>query len=372
MSIVKVKKHDILHAIDKASICVKDTYIISISNKETCEGRKFASICSSDGNTQVLACFTAESNNPTSFIVGSELQGALKALSEFGDEYEIEVTDSVAKISAGSATLPIQLKKEGFSIIQPQGNPDDGYVAVLSRESFVKAAKQGSFAYGGQGSAISVINTVALLPYTEGDESKLCFFSSDGRLAASSYSKTISVNERFKKAEKKYININAPALRAICSKIEGENITISILEKQVIIKDGNDYYTIIRYENEFPAKIAELLDFAEYNYKAVLDVSMLKAALRVATLTDNNKRAAIIISNEKVIITAIAGENKAQVKAVDVEGEIDIHINSKHMEMVISEICSSELTIYGMSDLQPIYMTDGIFKGLMTPIRKTS
>lgn len=370
---IKIKKEEFVKAIEKASVGVKDTYIISISDKKAGDGRNFASICASNGNTQVLACFMVESDKAVSFYVGAELFGVVKALGEFGDEYEIEVTKTVAKITVGSATSPIPLKTEGFSISirQPKDEPTCSF-ATIDREEFVRAIKQGSFAYGGTGSDSNIANAVALLPYTKDNDSGLFFMSSDARLVARSSAKVSQANESFKKADSKYINIDAPALRAISSKLDGDNITIFLFEKQVLIKDGNDYYTIIRYETAFPKVIGEMLDITEYNYKAVFDISMLKAALRVATIMDNKneKKAVIDIQNGKVTISSILGTNKAEVKADNVEGEINIYINAKHLEMVMADIGAEKLTIYGQGELKPLYMKDGLFNGMMTPILK--
>lgn len=370
---IKVKKEEFIKAIEKASVGVKDTYIISISDKKASDGRNFASICASNGNTQALVCFMVEADKAVSFFVGAELFGVVKALGEFGDEYEICVTKTVAKITVGSASSPIPLKTEGFSINirNPKDEPTCRF-ATVNREEFVRAIRQGSFAYGGAGSDSNIANAVAILPYAKDNDSGLCFMSTDARLVARSSAKVSQANEFFMKSDNKYVNVDAPAIRAISSKLEGENIVLFIFDKEILVKDGNDYYTIIRYETEFPKVLGELLDVTEYNYKAVFDVSMLKAALKVATIMDNKneKKAVIDIQNGKVTISSILGTNKAEVKADDVEGEINIHINAKHLEMVMADIGSEKLIIYGQGELKPLYMKDGFFSGMMTPIVK--
>lgn len=371
---IKVNKSEFLKALEKAAvIAVKDSYIVSVSDKKATDERNFASICVSDGNAMAFICFMVTTDKPCSFFAGPELLGVVKALGEFGDEYKIEVGETAVTITVGSASAPVLLKSEGtsFGIGNLKDEPDCIH-ATVEKDEFVKAVRQGSFAYGGDGCISGIVNSVAIHPETKEDEVRLCFLSSDGRLAVRSNVKTKQVNEAFKKAEKLFVNVDAPTIRAIISKLDGENITLFIFKKQILIKDGNDYYAILRYETEFPQSIGEMLNVTEYNYKIVFESQMLKAALDVATIAEEREKkiAVIDVHNKKVNITSVLGNNKAEVKAENVEGEVNIHVNAKHLKMVMDNTGAKQLTVYGQGDVRPLFMiTDG-FNGLMTPVVK--
>lgn len=371
---ITVNKNELLKALEKAAVVpVKDSYIVTVADDNTSDGKRFASICVSDGNTMAFICFTVTADIPCSFNAGPELLGVVKALGEFGDEYKIDVGETALTITVGSATAPVLLKTEGtkFGISNLKKEPN-GIVATIDKDDFVKAVRQGSFGYGGAGCSTGLVNTVAIHPEIEGEENRISFLSSDGRLAVRSNIKVEQVSESFKKAEKLFVNIDAPAVRSIITKLEEENIALFLFEKQVIIKDGNNYYAILRYETDFPASIGQMLDTSEYNYKAVFDVPMLKAALDVATIAEekDNKVAVIDIQKKKVTVSSVLGTNKAEVKADNVEGEINIHINAKHLKMVMDNTGAKELTVFGQGDQMPLFMHTERFNGLMTPVLK--
>lgn len=372
---MKIKKDELLKAVEKASISVKDNYIVNISNRKSSDGSYYANICASDGNALTLTTFMVSSvKEPVGFITGPELFGVLKALGEFGDEYDIKVEETFVSVTVGSASAPVSLKTEGtsFPISMPKEDDDSCIYASIVKDDYIKAVRQGSFAYGGAGCISGIINTVAINPIT-GEKNKFAFVSTDGRLVVRSEVEVEQVSKGFKKSENLYINVDAPAMRKILSKLEGENIALFIFDKQVLIKDGNDFYAIMRYETMFPESIGKMLNATEYSYKAILDVPMLKAAIDVATITGGKNQASVIdIQNGKITVSSILGNNKANVKGDSVEGEINIHINPENFKMVIDNTGAKTLTVYGCGDLRPMYMSTDSFRGLMTPIAKTT
>lgn len=367
---IKVNKVELIKAVEKAATCSKESFIFNITERKATDGRSYATVSASNGNSQVIACFMAKAEKALGFIVGKELPEVLRAVGEFGDEIAINVTDSVAEITCGSASLPLGLLPDGTMIKMQTPNDSKCTYASFNRDEFVKSVRKGSFAYGDGSSASSLISTVALLPVTK-DENKLCIISSDGKISTRSYATAIEVNDEFKNVTE-YVSVDAPALQSFCTKLEGEKINLLIFDKQVTIKDGNDFYTIIRYETKFPEAVGQLLDAVDYNYKGVFDVASLRAAFKVATILENknDKKALITIQNGKVTISSELLTNKASIKAENVEGEVSILVNEKHIDMALKNM-DEKVTIYGLGELKPLYITADGVQVMTAPIRKS-
>lgn len=371
---IKVNRKELLTAVEKAAVKIKDSFIINISDRKTEDKKTFATVSASDGNTQAMISFMAQAEEKKAFKVGLELLEVIKALGEFGEELTIELTDTSACIATNNASVPLALKTDGTFIKVLTPKDKDCIRIHFNKDAFVKAVRQGSFAYGDAGCVKGLVSTVALMPYTDGETNGIKFVSTDGRLATlSSVTTGDEVNEVFKNSVGKTVSIDAPALRGIANRLESEIIELFIFDKQVTIKDGNDYYTIVRYETAFPDNVMKMLEVVDYNYKAVIDVSKLRAALKVATLLEekNNKKALIAISNIGITISSVTESNKASLDAEKVEGEVNIIVNAKHIEAALADIGSDKITIYGQGELKPLYLSAEGVRVLTAPIRKS-
>lgn len=373
---INVNKKELITAVEKASISCKDTFVIVVNSKknksaDNTEGDNsvLVTVLACNGNTQSAATISAKADSIGTFIVGVELYDALKAVGEFGDEFTIDVSDKIAEISSGNATMPLGLKKDAIKVDMQSPKKEKSYLqATIEREAFVKAVRQGSFAYGSASCDVNLINTVAIHPQI--DDKLLYFLSSDGRLATRSKVVAMDLNNKLENdSDTLYISLDAPTLRSICTKLGGDNIEIFIFSKQISIKDENDYYTLTRYQTVFPKVVGDLLDLNEYDYKADFDVSSLKAALKVATVLEDKKKALITIKNGEVTISSVQGKNTALVKAENVEGEISIIVNEKHFEMVIADLAADKLTVLGLGSGKPIYIVSDSIKALTAPVK---
>lgn len=349
-----VEKKEILKAVEKASVRSKD-FIFSVTGHKTGEGKIFSTVTSSDGNTQSTPSFLIKEGEVCSFVVGPEIMGVLKAVGQFGDEYTIEVSDSTVTISAGSATIPIPRKNDGLRIkIKSPKNNKHG-LASFERESFVKAIRQGSFAFASNTANQALAMTVALKP----ENDTMSFLSATGSLAARAKVSAKEINDEYKNLHNTFISLDAPALRAISSNWETEIIYVMIFDTQVTFKDGNDVYTIIRYETNFPAQVENILNITAFNYTAEFNVVGLKAALNVATILEgnDNKKACIVIDNGKVTISSPQGNHKALVDAEGVDGEIAITINAKDVERALTELGTEKVKLFGEGLKRPVFIT---------------
>lgn len=359
---IKVNKKELLAAVDKASVKCKDTFILSISDKRNSENKVYATILASDGLAQAITTVLVTAEKPVSFTVGCEFADVLKVLGEFGDEYNISLTDKALELSVGSASMTISLKDDGTKIQMQNPKKDQVlYNATFDRAEFVKAVRQGTFAYCTDGS----INIASTAGITSRDK-KLYITTTDGKMATRSYAKNILDNDS---SELDCISVDAPSLRAICNKLEEDKINVMIFDKQFIIKDGNSYYTIIRYQNQFPKEVNKLLDNVDYNFKAVLDVSSLKAAIKVATILEKDKKAMLQIG-EQVTISNVLCSSKAVVKAENIEGAVNVILNSKHIESALQDIGTDKITVYGKGTEAPVYIIADDLRFLTAPFKQ--
>lgn len=367
---INVDKKELLEAVEKAAVGCKE-YRVTISKQKNAEGKNLCTITSSNGIIMAIITFTALVDGDGKFIVGSEFYEALKAVGEFGDQYTIDIRETAIEISAGSACMPLPLKEKDSSFKLQTPNKDGCVSLSFDKDTFVKSIRQGSYAFGDENSKEGLKSAVALQPVVDGENKKVNIYSSDGRMAVRASEVILEASEGFKESLNMLISLDAPSLRSLCNKLESEKINLMIFSKQISIKDGTDIYTILRYEAVFPAQIGILLEEEGYNFKAKFDASTLKAALKVATLLEDsqNKVAVIDIHKGAVTISSKLGNNTVQVKAEDIDGEIKVAINARHLDKTISEIGAEKVTIFGLGELKPVYIkADGV-KALTTPVK---
>lgn len=359
---ITVNKKVLLEAIDKANICVKDTYVFSVTDRKisSANDEVYANLISSNGNVQANPVFSCISDESKKFIVGSEFADVLKAIGEFGETYEITVGDTMAQITCGTASIPIALKTDATLITPCSPKKETCMQVEFERESFKKAIRKGSFAYAGPEDTHEAFrNTVALFPGNNGENATLTIVSSNAWFATCSVVQALKADEKYLSAENenKNISIDATITRNICSKLVNEKISLFIFDKQVIIRDGNDTYIIVRYNTTFPAAVMNLFGNKEYQYKAKFDTTSLKAGIKVATILNKKGCKARLILGEVAKIASSDEKNIAQVKASEIEGEINIIINAKHIEMALSDMNTESVSIFGNDNKSPIYIT---------------
>lgn len=364
-----VGNRDLLKAVEKASVGIKETYIISVTMRPDKEGNKYASVQASDGEVQGMASFTVKSNEtePFKVIVGKEFHSIIKTLSQWDKDIEMVVEENSAVLKSGTSIVPIALREDGMSIAPCNPKNEPGVISILvDSKELIPAVKKGGFAYqSGNSGAAGTQDAVCIMPVTDGETNYLRFISADSNMAAGADAKLDNVDANFTaaaKAEQKFaVSLNAIALQEITAKFEAEKTQIFIFPKQVLLKNGNDFYIIRPFEKKFPLVVTGILYSDSREYKLRVNSRELKTVLDIVMLEGNAKDpigAKLTLSKEgNMTVSSLSGKNKTDMKAASSEGEVAIAFKAQFLKVAIDKTFSEFVTLSGCGSTAPMYIT---------------
>lgn len=366
MSKFKVSEVEFLKALEKASMSAKDSYIITISDRDVNKGKKLANITACDGNSQSMVTMIVESEEPFRVVVGVELLTIVKTLALLKKEITFELIDNNIFLRAGTSKVTIGIKEHGMSMDIINLKDETNIIAIkMDSEKFITGIK------GAVYPATSLDNTretlqdvVCLLPTSNGDINHLRLISTNGDTAAAADIEVVECNDSFKKSSEteSYYSVSATALSKVSSRLDISKPTkLFITNKQLLISNGNDFYSIRPYERAFPLGIVKIIYNENRNYKLQLAARELKVAIDIAVLncTDNNKKGVIITLNKKgkVKVTSFYKKNSTELSTISSDGEITIALKADYLKKVIEAIGTENITLSGMSNVEGMYIT---------------
>lgn len=362
-----VGNKELLNAVEKASVGAKETYIITITKRANSEGKKFASIAASDGEIKSLASFLATCDDPEGFkvIVGKEFYNIVRTLSQLSKDIEMEIIDNAAILKCGTSVVPVSIKEDGMDIavINPNNEPEALSVSV-NTEELISAVRKGGYAYPVSTSTnTGLTNAVCLIPIIDGENNYLRFVTADGYNAAGADAKLDKVSANFADSvkAKKTITLNATALQNIVSKFENESTDIYLFSKQVLIKNGNDFYIIRPFEKQFPIAITGMLYQDAREYEIQLSARELKTVLDITMLDGsegNDKKYAILTLTKdgQVTVSSVSGRSSTKLNMNTHLGEVKICFKAQFMKTAIDKTFSEKISISGCGSISPIYI----------------
>lgn len=356
-----VNELEFLKAIEKASISVKDSYIITISNREY-KGKKLANITACDGNSQAMATMIVEAEKPFRVIVGVELLTVVKTLSRLKKGIIFELEGNNITIKAGLSTVELVAKEEGMSIdVSNIRNEENVIEIVMNSEKFIAGIKGAVYPATSLDNVREILqDTVCFVPCDSG----LRLISSNGSVVAGADVVIEKGNENFSKSkqEKNYLSVSAAAINKVASHLDvSKTTTIYMIPKQLLINNGNDFYIIRPYEKAFPMAVSSILYKENRNYQIKMSASELKVALDIAVLDSSentNKRAIISLNkNGKVKISSIYKKNKSILSAITHDGEMTIALSAEYLKKIVDVISCDNVILSGTNSIEPIYVT---------------
>lgn len=365
MSKFKVNEEEFLKALEKASMSAKDSYIITISDRDY-KGKKLANITASDGISQAMVTMIVEADEPFRVIVGEELFTIVRTLALLKKEIVFELDGNNISIKAGTSTVQLAVKEEAMSMDVSNIRNEENVIEIqMNSEDFISGIRGAVYPSISFETTREILqDTVCLMPCDCGTNNSLRLISSNGSVAAGTDVEVQTCNDNFNKnkQEKNYLTVSAVTLNKVASRLETTKpTTIFMIPKQLFITNGNDFYIIRPYEKAFPMGIAGMLYNENREYHIKLSARDLKVALDIAVLDSNekvNKRAIVNLSkNGKVKISSIYKKNNTSLSAIESDGEITIALRTDYVKKIVDVISCDDVIISGTSNVEPIYIT---------------
>lgn len=369
MSTFIISNNDLVSAVKKASVSEKNTYELTIApNVEPNSGKYMASLCTCNGSVQTIAFLLVASEGVTDdvdLIFPASFSKTVTTLAAYTDaDFKFEVNETICNISCGEASLNLELLPSAVRIEAMDPSKNKFAQVTVETSKLKRAVEIGSSAMSAEeGKMAAVRNAIELAPVKVGGIEKLRVISVDtlGVLATGAMAEIKQAGGLDDMLDKKAFVLNSVFCR-IVSSARSETVDLLLFDKQVMLRDGNDFYIITPNAAPFSKEIAAGL-YADMpkEYSLCVEQKSLTSALDIvligATSLDDNK-ACLCVSNGTVEVRAMKRNNRAGVAATDVTGEIAIGINGAVLKRAIAHLGTS-VTISGMAPDKPIFIKNG-------------
>lgn len=360
----------LVHAVKKASVSVRDTFVLSVLAKDVGNGARQGSLSCCDGNTQsnIYIPVVADDDACGEYVFGKEFGQIVQTLSAY-DEKDFVIRqkgDGTCTISCGGAVVPIPVR-DSATKIQPKNLKECGAVVIeCATDLFGCAVMRAGCAYsvtvGGKYEMLRNVMNVSVKKYEE--QYRLLLVSTDGLIASGAYvpiSKQRGL-EALKEGELS-LSLNASVFTKIASAISGEAVTLYLVEKQVIMQDGYDIYIIVPNATVFPVTVGSMLlaDIPK-GYEFSVSKKRLLSAMDVALLSvdsgDAGREAvAMTVEDGALTISSRDGGCRSKLDAENITGAVRIGANATYVRKLLAPM-GSVVQIYGSNAAAPIYFSD--------------
>ena len=369
MSTFIISNGDLVSAVKKASVSEKNTYELKVAPQvEPNSGKYMASLCTCNGSVQTIAFLLVTSENVTeevNMIFPSTFSKTVTTLAAYTDaDFKIEVNESICSISCGEASIKLDMLPSAVRIEPLDPNTNKFAQVTVETGKLKRAIEIGSSAMSSEeGKMAAVRNAVELAPVTIGGVDQFRVISVDtlGVLAAGAMAEIKQAGGLDDMLNKKTYVLNSVFCRIVNS-IHSETVDLFLFDKQVMMRDGNDFYVITPNAASFPEEIsAGLYADMPKEYSMSVEQKSLTSALDIvligASSIEDNK-ACLSISNGIVEVRALKRNNRAGVTATDVAGETAIGVNGALLKRAIAHL-GTDITISGVNPQTPIFIKNG-------------
>lgn len=373
---IKVELQELAAAIEKVAVAVKECFILTLHKKNKKSGDKnFFSIKACNGTTQVDASVFSEVDmepeEAVSFAVGANFLSIIQTMAKICSEEVnavLELDDSTLCVKCGNARVPIGIQdaSEVISIqnLDPRKSP---CVAVLfEKEEIQRGIRCGGCAYrSSKDSSNPYDNTVMFIPGKENGESifKMVSIDSSGRMLAGCRVKTsVRSQENFDKyvEDNKIISLNGDFIMRIARGFTGKQSLWCFFESQVVISDGNNFYTIclknmnLHIDNFIKMVFSE----PEADFKIKANAGDICGAVDIISLNQpsKEKNAAILKADDALQVLSLNRKNSMVVEGAGVDGSTEFCVDCSVLKKGVDNCGSAEFEIAGTSPKSPIFV----------------
>lgn len=369
-------------------ITVKEGYTLTFTNSKV-GGTK-------DVYLQITACTAnaisiinisvtpLEEVQPRKVQVGIDILSAVKALVQAGSSIELDLQDSTLVLSCGDSQIPIKYKDQVTNFTPKSPKKEECASFVVDSKEWKRMIQQGGFAYGSFDSKgkQAALNNIYLLPCK--DCVRIVTFS--GFYATSSYA---PIKEQ---TDEKYIDMVQAAhgvcltpvtIKSITNELKSEVITVYLLDTQLLIKDGNDIFSMSLSDTRSMERVFGTLDEEGYFYRFKTTTEDIKVALNIVSVncSDPNHASMLLeIKNNGVLVHSADGRNKAAIKAENIEGAATVLVSIKQLKEIIANGMTEvdSITVFGYvigEESRVIHVNGGhcrAFTALVAPSNSTT
>lgn len=367
-----VSNSELMGAIKKASVAVKDTYVVTVTKrKEEMTGKYYASIAACDGvimsSIAFLVTYDGEIKEQQ-VILGKELLSTVSTLSQYAPEEDItlETGDGKCKICCGGASANVGLLMDALSITSANPKKDECTVITIASNDFKNAVSRGSMAASMEDGKLKMYkNTLFIQPVKvdgDADAFRIITVDSLGTMVAGSHVKIAGEVKPLIEG-KRQIALNKSIFCKVIENLSSQNVQLFIFKNQVIVRDINDIYILIPSTGQCQEKVGSML-FAHLNSNFSFRVNKKKfqAAIDIAMLNggtiDGKHKVALSLDGGKLLVSSVNKTNHTIVDVENAEGCILIGVNGSYLKNVLSHM-GENVILAGGSSTEPIYITDG-------------
>ncbi len=366
---IKVNNEVISGALKKVSVCLKDTVSMTVTTKEL-QGKKIANVAACDGSNQANITFTCECDSPeqVQLIFGKELVSTVEVLSKFdtGEDICIKVSDGAALLTCGKAEVSLGLLADTTALQVLNPKEHEHAQVIFETEKLQKAVGLGAISVKPALDGRFAVLQNAL--YFGFDDGKAKIASSDGVLctAATSEIKAVQGELKFN------YSLNADVFSKVVLASKTGEIMMFLLEKQVVIREGNDFYIITPNATPIPdAVVTGVYAAPRDGFSMVVDKAKLLSAIEIAMLSGEQeaKKTVYCLEEKTLTVSSLKKANKVDLAAENAKGAVTVGLDGSAVKKLVSKLGGS-IRLEGSTAVAPVFISDGTdgFAAMLAPI----
>lgn len=365
MTKLTISNETLVAAVKSAAICMKDTFVLSVSNKDVGSGLFQGSLGCCNGSTQssIFIGVKADEDACGEYVFGKEFGQIVQTLAAYDDGNFIikRKEDGNCTISCGGAAVPVPVlaSAAGIQVSDMTGS----VVAELDAAVFKDAVARGgsSFDANAGGAYEALRNAISIRTENAGEQYFLRFTSSDGVKASSARA---VVKKQAGMENELSLSVNATVFTKIASVAKSEAVTLYMSNKQLIIQDGYDLYIIVPNAAEFPAGISQLLltkPEKNYSFKVVKKklLSSIDVALLGAGTGKSKRKACVSVEDGKLTVQNAGGSCRSKLETTEISGAVQMGLNADKLKSLLAHM-GEDILFYGQGAVSPVYISDGV------------
>lgn len=359
----KVEVNEIMEALKKAKMSVKDGYMISVNCERKSEnGHVYANITSGDGNTQVVSSFLVVVDKACkggfSFVCGPEFAAVISTMAEIKKDIVVEVSQKSITLICGGARTVLGTK-EKIELLDINKS-EDQYCVEIKTEELRKLVS-----FGGYRPSVDDTrgfkNMLQITPVLrDTDTACLRVVTTDCYCIASCRSKVGAISTTLN--EDMSYGVSCDKMHAFVSVMKNEKTTLFFTKNQIVISNGNDFYIFRVFNTSYPPMILDTVNVHKKDFPCTVQVCSkeLDTALALVLISNKQDGKPVIMKfkDEKMILYDAFGKSRIDIEA-KIEGEFaesEYICSASFLKLAVSKAFSISVTLCIRERSMPLYV----------------
>lgn len=306
-------------ALKKIGIVAGESVIFSVTLRKDKEGKNYGTVSSANQVAQAVATVMVEADITENerIIFGSEFITVIQTISQCGEVIELcKKENGTVEVSCNTTSIVMETKKDGGYITNLSPNKEEVVAYKLEADAFCFAVHTGGYTATTDGDSEKLKDAVSI-EFSK-DVVQVLSIAGSGTIAAKS---KCNVMETKNEKEISFI-ASGTMLTRISRLLEKEVIELYLFEKkQLLIRDGNDFYTLIPKAGSFPAmnKFFECDKIKAINI--ICSVNELKIGLDIVLVNQKNPKIEVEVEGEGIRLISEDKKNQTVFKCQNIGEE---------------------------------------------------